>query len=73
MFRKRVNVIRIQRRNYSDRWLPERTPKGPRRAPWAEFNAAAIEHGFTRVTRNMPDCVNTGAQLLNPWPHTAAR
>jgi len=34
--------------------------------------ATAIEHGFTVVTRNMPDLINTGVQLLNPWPHTFA-
>ena len=34
--------------------------------------ATAIEHGFTVVTRNMSDFINTGVQLLNPWPHTGA-
>ena len=38
----------------------------------AMIAATAIEHGFTVVTRNMPDFINTGVQLLNPWPHTAA-
>ena len=33
--------------------------------------AMAIEHGFTVVTRNTPDFVDTGVKLLNPW-HGAA-
>ena len=38
----------------------------------AMIAATAIEHGFTVVTRNVPDFINTGVQLLNPWSHTAA-
>ena len=38
----------------------------------AMIAATAIEHGFTVVTRNVPDFVNTGVPLLNPWPHTSA-
>lgn len=38
----------------------------------AMIAATALEHGFTVVTRNVPDFINTGAQLLNPWPHAAA-
>lgn len=38
----------------------------------AMIAATAIEHGFTMVTRNMPDFINTGVQLLNPWLHTVA-
>ena len=38
----------------------------------AMIAATAIEHGFTVVTRNVPDFINTGVQLLNPWPHTGA-
>ena len=37
----------------------------------AMIAATAIEHGFTVVTRNVPDFINTGAQLLNPWPRVA--
>lgn len=33
--------------------------------------ATAIEHGFTVVTRNTQDFVNTGVTLLNPWSETA--
>ncbi len=29
--------------------------------------ATAIEHGFTVVTRNLPDFKNMGVQLCNPW------
>jgi len=43
--------------------------RAPRNAMIA---ATAIEHGFTVVTRNLPDFVNAGVQLLNPWPHTSA-
>ena len=35
----------------------------------AMIAATAIEHGFTVVTRNMPDFINTGVPLLNPWLH----
>ena len=38
----------------------------------AMIAATAIEHGFTVVTRNVPDFINTGVQILNPWSHTAA-
>ena len=38
----------------------------------AMIAATAIEHGFTVVTRNMPDFINTGVPLLNPWVHPAA-
>jgi len=38
----------------------------------AMIAATAIEHGFTVVTRNVPDFINTGVQLLNPWSHAAA-
>lgn len=38
----------------------------------AMIAATAIENGFMVVTRNVPDFINTGVQLLNPWPHTAA-
>ena len=38
----------------------------------AMIAATAIEHGFTVVTRNMPDFIHTGVPLLNPWLHTAA-
>ena len=38
----------------------------------AMIAATAIEHGFTVVTRNMPDFINTGVSLLNPWLHPAA-
>ncbi len=37
----------------------------------AMIAATALEHGFIVVTRNVPDFLNTGAQLLNPWPDTA--
>ena len=33
----------------------------------AMIAATAVEHGFTVVTRNLPDFVGTGAKLLNPW------
>ncbi|EGY29602.1 putative nucleic acid-binding protein, contains PIN domain [Candidatus Regiella insecticola 5.15] len=35
----------------------------------AMIAATAIEHGFTVVTRNVPDFINTGAPLINPWLH----
>jgi toxin FitB len=38
----------------------------------AMIAATALEHGFTVVTRNVPDFINTGAPLLNPWLHSAA-
>ena len=40
------------------------TPRSERDAMIA---ATALEHGFTVVTRNMPDFTNTGVQLVNPW------
>ena len=33
----------------------------------AMIAATALEHGFTVVTRNLPDFVGTRAKLLNPW------
>ena len=33
----------------------------------AMIAAAALEHGFTVVTRNLADFVGTGVKLLNPW------
>ena len=38
----------------------------------AMIAATAIEHGFTVVTRNTPDFINTGVSLLNPWLHPAS-
>lgn len=42
----------------------------PRSERDAMIAATAIEHGFTVVTRNTQDFVNTGVSLLNPW-HSA--
>jgi predicted nucleic acid-binding protein len=42
----------------------------PRAERDAMIAATAIEHGFTVVTRNLPDFNNMGVQLLNPWLHT---
>ncbi|MDQ3061056.1 MAG: type II toxin-antitoxin system VapC family toxin [Pseudomonadota bacterium] len=39
----------------------------PRSERDAMIAATAIEHGFTVVTRNTPDFVNTGVKLFNPW------
>jgi len=39
----------------------------PRSERDAMIAATAIEHGFTVVTRNTQDFVNTGVTLLNPW------
>ena len=39
----------------------------PRSERDAMIAATAIEHGFTVVTRNTQDFVNTGVLLLNPW------
>lgn len=39
----------------------------PRSERDAMIAATAIEHGFTVVTRNMPDFANTGVALINPW------
>lgn len=39
----------------------------PRSERDAMIAATALEHGFTVVTRNVPDFVNTGVALLNPW------
>ena len=33
----------------------------------AMIAAAALEHGFTVVTRNSADFVGSGVKLLNPW------
>ena len=38
----------------------------------AMIAATAIEHGFTVVTRNTPDFINTAVSLLNPWLHPAS-
>ena len=43
----------------------------PRSERDAMIAATALEHGFTVVTRNTADFVNTGAALLNPWSETA--
>jgi len=37
----------------------------------AMIAATAIEHGFTVVTRNTPDFLNTGVKFFNPWPCSA--
>lgn len=42
----------------------------PRSERDAMIAATAIEHGFTVVTRNMQDFINTGVPLLNPWSET---
>lgn len=39
----------------------------PRAERDAMIAATAIEHGFTVVTRNVSDFVNTGVALINPW------
>ncbi len=39
----------------------------PRSERDAMIAATAIEHGFTVVTRNVPDFANTGVVLINPW------
>jgi toxin FitB len=39
----------------------------PRSERDAMIAATALEHGFTVVTRNTQDFVNTGVQLMNPW------
>ena len=39
----------------------------PRSERDAMIAATAIEHGFTVVTRNTQDFVNTGVTLFNPW------
>ena len=39
----------------------------PRSERDAMIAATALEHGFTVVTRNTQDFVNTGVLLLNPW------
>ena len=38
----------------------------------AMIAATAIEHGFTAVTRNTQDFINTGVLLFNPWHDAAA-
>lgn len=43
----------------------------PRSERDAMIAATAIAHGFTVVTRNTQDFVNTGVLLLNPWDETA--
>lgn len=37
----------------------------------AMIAATAIEHSFTVVTRNVPDFIDTGVHLLNPWSYAA--
>lgn len=44
----------------------------PRSERDAMIAATAIEHGFTVVTRNTQDFVNTGVLLVNPWHEAAA-
>ena len=44
----------------------------PRSERDAMIAATALEHGFTVVTRNTADFVNTGVLLLNPWSETAS-
>ncbi|CAM3824778.1 type II toxin-antitoxin system VapC family toxin [Polaromonas hydrogenivorans] len=44
----------------------------PRSERDAMIAATAIEHGFTVVTRNTQDFVNTGVLLFNPWHEAAA-
>jgi hypothetical protein len=44
----------------------------PRSERDAMIAATAIEHGFTVVTRNTQDFVNTRVLLLNPWNEAAA-
>ncbi len=39
----------------------------PRSERDAMIAATAIEHGFTVVTRNVSDFVDTGVALVNPW------
>jgi toxin FitB len=39
----------------------------PRSSHDAMIAATAIEHGFTVVTRNDLDFVQTGVKLINPW------
>ena len=39
----------------------------PRSERDAMIAATAIEHGFTVVTRNVSDFVDTGVTLFNPW------
>ena len=44
----------------------------PRSERDAMIVATAIEHGFTVVTRNTQDFVDTGVSLFNPWHEAAA-
>ena len=44
----------------------------PRSERDAMIAATAIEHGFTVVTRNTQDFVNTAVPLVNPWHEAAA-
>jgi predicted nucleic acid-binding protein len=39
----------------------------PRSAHDAMIAATAMEHGFTVVTRNETDFVQTGVAIINPW------
>ena len=39
----------------------------PRSERDAMIAATALEHGFTVVTRNVPDFASTGVRLMNPW------
>lgn len=43
----------------------------PRSERDAMIAATAIEHGFTVVTRNTQDFVNTGVPMVNPWIEAA--
>lgn len=43
----------------------------PRSERDAMIAATALEHGFTVVTRNTQDFVDTGVALLNPWGQEA--
>jgi predicted nucleic acid-binding protein len=49
----------------------ERRVPDPRSERDSMIAATAIEHGFTVVTGNTQDFVNTGVTLLNPWSETA--
>ena len=39
----------------------------PRSFRDAMIAGAALEHGFTVVTRNVADFAGTGVRLVNPW------
>ena len=44
----------------------------PRSERDAMIAATAIEHGFTFVTRNTQEFVNTGVPMVNPWNEAVA-